>query len=95
MPKWWNLVDALRSGRSGQQPVWVQIPPSAPSMPRPLAGGAALVYMGTSSGHGWQGKIGTTDYTDWEGRLGGLREAPDEVLGGGEVRDGRQGRLRH
>ena len=25
-----ELADALRSGRSGRKPVWVQIPPSAP-----------------------------------------------------------------
>src|SRR3989304_4639684 len=40
-----ELADALRSGRSGRKPVWVQIPPSASTAPRGLS-----FFLGTAVG---------------------------------------------
>ena len=45
MPKWWNLVDALRSGRSARMGVGVQIPPSALRKERSYQLGYGLIYF--------------------------------------------------
>src|SRR2546426_11881316 len=44
-----ELVDALRSGRSGRKPVWVRVPPSASTRKRRGEGGVGSPHAGRAS----------------------------------------------
>src|SRR2546427_5204014 len=45
-----ELVDALRSGRSGRKPVWVRVPPSASTLKRRGEGGGGTSHARPASG---------------------------------------------